>query len=236
MEGFIRLHRKIVDWCWYTDPVTKAVFLDLLLLATYTPRQVKYEHLEPGQCIASYPLLAKRNRISIQQARTALEHLKSTGEVTVRVTARYSVVTLVNWASYQTEDERATGRATGKSLGNQQASNRLSNTKQENKKERNTIRAREDEIPDDGIVLPDDELDEALDAFKEFRRAGKKAMTPNAERLILDKLERMAPGDRKKQAGILNQSIVNGWTGIYPLKDAPGAEGEVKLNLYEERT
>lgn len=30
MQGWIKLHRRFVDWEWYSDIVTKTVFVDLL--------------------------------------------------------------------------------------------------------------------------------------------------------------------------------------------------------------
>lgn len=62
------------------------------------------------------------------------------------------------------------------------------------------------------------ELDKALDAFSQMRRAIRAPMTERAKELIIAKLEKLAPTEAEKIA-ILNQSIENGWKGVYPLKD-----------------
>lgn len=62
------------------------------------------------------------------------------------------------------------------------------------------------------------ELDKALEAFAQMRRAIRAPMTERAKELIIAKLEKLAPTEEGKIA-ILNQSIENGWKGVYPLKD-----------------
>jgi len=46
----------------------------------------------------------------------------------------------------------------------------------------------------------------------------KKSMTDKAVDLLLKKLYKLSD-DEDEQIEILNQSIINGWTGIYPLKN-----------------
>lgn len=60
------------------------------------------------------------------------------------------------------------------------------------------------------------ELAEALAAFAEHRKKLKKPMTDRAKELLLSKLSKMARTEQE-QIAILNQSIVNGWQGIFPL-------------------
>lgn len=60
------------------------------------------------------------------------------------------------------------------------------------------------------------ELAEALAAFAEHRKKLKKPMTERAKELMLSKLSKMARTEHE-QIAILNQSIVNGWQGIFPL-------------------
>ena len=60
------------------------------------------------------------------------------------------------------------------------------------------------------------ELAEALAAFAEHRKKLKKPMTDRAKELMLSKLSKMA-STPEEQIAILNQSIVNGWQGVFPL-------------------
>ena len=63
-----------------------------------------------------------------------------------------------------------------------------------------------------------DHLQNAIISFIEFRKGIKKPMTDKAIDLLIGKLNGMTP-DIYKQIEILNQSIMNGWQGIFPLKE-----------------
>lgn len=58
----------------------------------------------------------------------------------------------------------------------------------------------------------------AIEDFKEFRKKIKKPMTDKAVQLLHIELNKFAEDDETKIA-ILNQSIVNGWQGVFPLKE-----------------
>lgn len=60
-------------------------------------------------------------------------------------------------------------------------------------------------------------LESAIDDFKAFRTKIKKPMTDKAIELLKGKLDKLASDDETKIA-ILNQSILNGWQGVFELK------------------
>ena len=41
MNGFISLHRRIIEWEWYTEPDTFRVFIHLLMMANHAPAKVR---------------------------------------------------------------------------------------------------------------------------------------------------------------------------------------------------
>ncbi len=61
------------------------------------------------------------------------------------------------------------------------------------------------------------ELDEAIHEFIKFRKGMKKPMSDRAVTLMMNKLETLS-NDKYEQVQILNQSIMQGWTGVYELK------------------
>lgn len=61
------------------------------------------------------------------------------------------------------------------------------------------------------------ELDEAIHEFIKFRKGIKKPMSDRAVTLMMNKLETLSH-DKYEQVQILNQSIMQGWTGVYELK------------------
>lgn len=82
-----------------------------------------------------------------------------------------------------------------------------------------------DSKPDNKTPLPpyDDykPLDDEIRAFIENRRKIKSPMTDHAVQLMLKRLRGLSP-NKKEQVEILEQSILNGWKGIFPLKDSQG--------------
>ena len=60
------------------------------------------------------------------------------------------------------------------------------------------------------------ELAVALAAFADHRKKLKKPMTDYAKKLLLNKLQKLAKTEQD-QIAILNQSIENGWQGVFPL-------------------
>ena len=63
-----------------------------------------------------------------------------------------------------------------------------------------------------------EELKTAIIEFVKFRKSIKRVMTTYALELLLKKLDRFANDDNTK-IEMLNESIMNGWNGIFPLKD-----------------
>lgn len=61
-------------------------------------------------------------------------------------------------------------------------------------------------------------LEQALKDFKDMRNRMHKPMTQLAVDLLVQKLQKLAPGDTDKQVAMIMQSIENGWSGVYELK------------------
>jgi hypothetical protein len=64
----------------------------------------------------------------------------------------------------------------------------------------------------------DEKLNRAFADYVDFRKKIRKPMTDRAIELAKDKLQKLS-SDSDTQIEILNQSIVNGWQGLFPLKN-----------------
>lgn len=74
-------------------------------------------------------------------------------------------------------------------------------------------------------------FEQALNDFKEMRKKIKSPMTDKAVDMLVRKLSKMAY-DESEQIEILEQSIMNGWKSIYPLKnDDGGKKGSGNKNV-----
>lgn len=99
--GFILLHRSLLNWEWYKESTTRTLFIHLLLTVNYEPQPWQGIVIKRGQRVASYGTLASETGLSIRQIRTAIAHLKTTGEVTHTATSKYGLFTVENYDKYQ---------------------------------------------------------------------------------------------------------------------------------------
>ena len=95
--GFIKLPRSLLDWRWYGDLNTRSLYLHLLLTAEWEDTCYMNRVIKRGQCCTTLKELATSNHQSIQQVRTALNHLVSTNEITIETTPKYSMITLTRY-------------------------------------------------------------------------------------------------------------------------------------------
>ena len=96
-EGnFVKISRSLLYWGWYTNVNTKCLFLHCILNANWKPGDFQGIHCQRGQFISSIEKLSQQTGLTIQQVRTALKHLESTGEITRRATSKFSIITVKN--------------------------------------------------------------------------------------------------------------------------------------------
>lgn len=74
--------------------------------------------------------------------------------------------------------------------------------------------------PPRGHVEVSAELSESWNGFCEMRKKIKKPLTDRAAKMILNELERLAPGDDTTKGLILDQSVKHCWQDVYKLKSA----------------
>jgi hypothetical protein len=102
--GYVKIHRKILEWGWYKDINTFRLFIHMLLKANWKDGQFKGTTVPRGSFVSSIDKLSEETVLTKREIRTAISHLKSTGEVTVKTTNKYSVFTVQNYNLYQTLD------------------------------------------------------------------------------------------------------------------------------------
>jgi hypothetical protein len=130
--GWIKLHRSILEWEWYTDTNVTRLFYHLILTVNYEPKKWRGIAINSGQIITSHENLAKQCGLGVQQIRTALNKLKSTGEITSQSTNNYTLITITKWKNYQDDNKPDNNPITNE----QQTDNKRITTTKEGKKER----------------------------------------------------------------------------------------------------
>jgi hypothetical protein len=106
-RGYVRLFRRLLQhpiWTQLSPGVLK-VALFFLLKANYKPTQwydgARSVGVPAGSFITSYASVAAACSLSTQQIRDAFAHLERTQFATYKRTHRWTLVTVLNWATYQ---------------------------------------------------------------------------------------------------------------------------------------
>lgn len=117
-SGRIDLHRKILDWEWYSDINTCRLFIHMLLKANWREGKFRGTTVPRGSFVSSLEKLSEETGLTIRELRTAISHLKMTGELTVKATNKYSVFTVNNYDLYQHSDTQNGIQETGSGQSN----------------------------------------------------------------------------------------------------------------------
>ena len=136
-QGFIKLHRSILDWEWWEDDNTLKVFLYLLLNANYENSRYRGYEVPRGSLVVGRKKMSETLHLSEREIRTAISHLKSTNEVTTKATNKFTILTITNWEKYQGFDLGATNKATNKATNERPTSDQQATTYKEIKNIRN---------------------------------------------------------------------------------------------------
>lgn len=140
MSGWIKLHRQILDWEWYSDVNCFRLFTHLLLKANHKEKRFKGIELNIGSIVTSRDLLAKETGLSSQQIRTALNKLISTNEITSKTSPQGTILQIVSYEKYQVSTNEVTNE--------QPTSNQRATTNKNDKKEKKFIAPTFQEVSD----------------------------------------------------------------------------------------
>ena len=142
-NGWVKIHRNIMKWEWYSDHNTTRLFLHLLFKANHSDNEWKGIKIKAGSLVTGRKVLASETGLSEQQIRSSLTKLKSTQEVTIKPTNKFSIITLCNWGYYQTDEEKVTNKTANEQPTNNQQITTNKKDKKEKKDKKYSNRAEE---------------------------------------------------------------------------------------------
>ena len=146
-NGYIKLYRSILKWEWWDHINTTRVFIWLLLNAQWEDYRYRGYKVPRGSLVIGRKRMSKDLRMSEQSIRTALEHLKSTNEITIQSTNKFSLVTIVNWDKYQGKDDEI-NQQTNQQINQQSTNNQPTTNHIIRNKEYKNIRREEYSVAD----------------------------------------------------------------------------------------
>lgn len=118
-QGWVKLHRRLLDWQWYKDVPVRIVFEHLLLTANHKEGRFAGHDVPVGSTVTGRKSLADQTGLTEKQVRNALKKLENTGELAIKRASKFSIISIVKWSDYQ--DEGQQGASRGPAEGQQRA-------------------------------------------------------------------------------------------------------------------
>ena len=118
MNGFIVIDRNIEDWRWWGNPTAMGIWLLILVKANWKDGFFQGEPIPRGSFATSLPNLAMEIGLSESTVRRWLKRFEEDGQIEQKVTNRYRVIKVLNYAKYQDiPDDRVNSQMTGQATG-----------------------------------------------------------------------------------------------------------------------
>lgn len=125
--GWVKLHRKLLEWEWYEDAHMVHLLVHLLLTATHEDREYKGLTIRRGQLVTTIKQLADALGASETSTRRRMKRLKSGGFLTIKVANNRTTITICNYDSYQMDKKRMWRKSGGRTA---EAHNNRNNKKE----------------------------------------------------------------------------------------------------------
>ena len=154
MNGFVLLHRKIVDWEWYTDVNTKCLFLHLILMANHKDEKWRGNVIKRGTFVTSIANLSVQTGLTFQQVRTSLKKLQKTGDITIKSTNKNTLIMVVKYEFYQSEQQTVIERNNKRVTNNQQSNNKQVTTNNNDNNDNNDNKYKKESIKEKRFSKP----------------------------------------------------------------------------------
>ena len=127
MDGWLKLYRSILDSAVFQDAEVLKVWIWLLCNVAFEQHDTicygKVIHLKPGQIATGRKKIAQCTDLNENKVYRALTALKSLGNIEIKSTNKYSIITVVNWDKYQDEN--------GKRAASEQQTNSKTTTEEQ---------------------------------------------------------------------------------------------------------
>lgn len=139
MIGWIKLHRSLLDWQWYSDHNATRLLIHLLVSVNYEEKKWKGIIIKKGQLVTSWESLSLKTGLSVSELRTAIKKLETSHEISRKLTAKSQIITLVKWDELQQIENDVDRKLTAKSQGVSRELATTKETKNLKKKEVNKL-------------------------------------------------------------------------------------------------
>ena len=147
-NGWVCIHRKMLEWEWFDDQNVFRLYMTLLLLANHKDNKWRGKLVEKGSLVTGIASLSAKTGLSVRKVRTALDKLIMTGEITRKTTNEYSIISITNWEVYQEKDKQDDKPVTSERQTDDKRMTPNNNDKQLNKENKDQKTTVEQEVFD----------------------------------------------------------------------------------------
>ena len=103
-EGWVKTFRKMTEWEWYNHSEMVHLFIHLILKASPVEKLWQGITIHRGQVVTGRQKLSAETGISERTIRTCLSRLAKSGEIEIKTTNKYSIITVCKFEDYQSCD------------------------------------------------------------------------------------------------------------------------------------
>ena len=209
--GWIKVHRKLLDWPWFKNTAVIHLWVYCLLHATHRPHRqlvgTKMVNLAPGQLVFGRVAAAENTGLTVKKVRIALNLLDDNGCIKKgRVKGQhFTIITVCNWELYQSDDTKK-GRDKGQEragTGPGQGRDRATNKNVKNEKKETTALALGNPPVENGEGTASPEVDLACQ-WEELLKLDSQARTEDKDAGDFEALMTVA---QDAQAGKLGPAV-----------------------------
>ena len=135
MTGWIKLHRKLLDSPIFQNEKLFKVFAYCLMKASHKEHTQlvgrRVVHLQKGQFVFGRKRASEELRLKESTVRDYVKLLEKLGTIDIKSDNKFSVITVVNWAIYQNDEEISDSKNDKKSTTNQHQMDNKSTSNQQ---------------------------------------------------------------------------------------------------------
>ena len=135
MTGWIKLHRKLLDSPIFQNEKLFKVFAYCLMKASHKEHTQlvgrRVVHLQKGKFVFGRKRASEELRLKESTVRDYVKLLEKLGTIDIKSDNKFSVITVVNWAIYQNDEEISDSKNDKKSTTNQHQMDSKSTTNQQ---------------------------------------------------------------------------------------------------------
>lgn len=133
MEGWVRIHRKLIEASWFNKSEYVHLWLYLLLKVNHKDKEVFIGNekvlVKRGQLLTSRSKLADAVHVQENKIYRILKCFENEHQIEQRKTSRYTVISIVNYDTYQKSEQINEQQMNSKRTADEQPMNTNNNVK-----------------------------------------------------------------------------------------------------------